>query len=195
GGVSTSSGGYYATNQDGSQVYYFDNNGNHQLTRDSVTGVTLFSLKYDSSGRITSISDQFHNTVTFSYSRSQAKITSAYGQVTTLSFDANGFLASAANPSAETYVITNGPTGLLLNFQKPMRQKSTVTYDSNSYVTEDLGAGGDLIKLRRQATSNQQTITASTADNRRTVYTINTTSSAMSHMITYPDGETAVLST
>jgi RHS repeat-associated protein len=194
--------GWWVTNQDGSQIYYFDSNGNHLFTRDSVTGVTLYSFEYDSSGRISSISDQFNNTETFTYSGSQAKITSAYGQVTTLSFDANGYLASVTNPSDETYFITSSSTGLLLGFQKPIGQKSTVTYDSNGHVTEDLGAGGDLIKLQQQETTNQQTITVSTAENRRTVYTINTipstltspTTTATTHTINYPDGETAVLS-
>lgn len=183
--------GYYATNPSGSEVYYFNTDGVHQQTKNSLTGFIEWQFNYSPTGQILSISDRFNNTTSFVYSSSGISITSPFGQVSTLILDASGFLKSVRNPNNEVYELTNNASGFLINFQKPGGQKSTVTYDSGGFVLKDLGTGGDFISLLQNFNSStgEQTITSSTALDRKTSYVTTADSNGSTHSITHPFGQ------
>ncbi len=163
--VTNADGSLYLTDPSGSEIYFFDSNGMHLRTQDVLTAVVKYTFIYDLDGRILKITDQFGNATTFISSAGGAVISSPYGQVTTLVFDANGFLSSLTNANSETYRMSSTPQGLLTSFQKPMGQASQVTYDSSGFVTKDLGAGGDFISLVRSydSTTQAQNVSATTA--------------------------------
>ena len=121
------SSGFYATDEAGSEVYDFNSNGMHLQTRDALTGATKYSFSYNQNGSLASIADGFGNATIFTASSSGVLITSPYGQLTSLTFDLNGFLASVTNPNNETYLLTNTANGYPISFQKPGGQKSVVS--------------------------------------------------------------------
>ncbi|MGZ3770156.1 MAG: hypothetical protein ACXVCP_14585, partial [Bdellovibrio sp.] len=187
----TIAGGYYVSNEAGSELYYFNSNGLHTQTKNAVTGSIIYNFNYDYSGRILSIVDGFGNSTVFEYSGFETTVTSPYGQASILTLDDNGFLASVTNPNKETYQLTNNTSGFLLSFQKPGGQKSVVTYDQNGYVIKDQGAGGDFVSFIRNLNSitGIQNVTSSTALNRQTLFSTSATSSSSStHVVTTPDG-------
>jgi len=187
---SISGGGYYATNEGGTEIYYFNASGVHTQTKNALTGVVKYNISYSANGHLAAVTDQFGNATTFQTSGSNVIITSPYGQSSMLTFDGNGFLASVTDPNGDVYGVTNNSVGYMTNFQKPMGQKSTVTYDSNGYVTEDLGAGGDYLSLVRNFNSSTaiQTVNSSTALNRATIFTESGTTTSSSSIIQSPSG-------
>ncbi len=188
---------YYATNASGSEVYHFNSSGVHTNTKEALTNITKFSFSYDSSGKLIGITDRFNKTTSISYSNGRAIITSPYGQVTELSFDANGFLNSLKNPNNEIFSMVHSSQGYLTSFSKPGGQTSFVTYDSNGYVVKDIGAGGDFISFVRtfDQSTNSQTISMSTALDRKTQYQTSTPAAGSSiHKIISPDGTSSEFS-
>ncbi|MBO9666413.1 MAG: C40 family peptidase, partial [Bdellovibrio sp.] len=182
--------GFIVSNETGSEVYYFDATGHHTQTRDAMTGVVKWTFAYDSSKRISSIKDAFGNTSAFQYSGSQVSIVSPYAQTTKITLNAKGNLSAVVNPNKETYTVGTTDSGLLISYQKPGGQKSTVTYDAEGYVQKDQGAGGDFLSIVRQFDSAKgvQTVTTLTALNRKTVYSTSSADGTYSHTVTRADG-------
>lgn len=140
---------YIIASKDGKLIYEFSPQGQHVLTRDSKTNIVLYRFDYDNKGRFRSHLDQFGKSVLVHYYPNHTDISSAYGQLTRLTYDSFGYLSSIANPANEVYSMQNDFRGLLLKFKKPMGQESTVSYDQSGRVIQDIGAGGDLIKFSR----------------------------------------------
>ncbi len=191
--VLTSGTNFFATNIEGSEIYYFNMYGFHEKTRDALTGAVRYTFSYDSNGRLSRIADTFNNEILFNnYSAYGLSITSSYGQITSINFDENGYIASVKNPLGETYRVTHSSNGLLTSFHKPNGQSSEVTYDANGLVSKDKGSGGDFLSLLRSfdPISNVQTVSVSTALNQTTVFNSNAPSSTSSiHSSVGPNGE------
>ncbi|WP_374077024.1 RHS repeat domain-containing protein [Bdellovibrio bacteriovorus] len=164
--------GYYATNSSGTEIYFFDSNGKHLQTKNTLIGNLIFFIAYDEQNRIQSISDQYNNVTSFVFTDAQVEIVSPYGQRTRILFDNNGWLKSVTNPNNETYSVDINANGFIIGFQKPAGQKSIVTYDEEGLVVKDQGAGGDFVSFLRlfDASTLKQTVTKTTAMNRTTQY-------------------------
>jgi RHS repeat-associated protein len=193
-----SDGSLYATDQDGTEVYYFTSAGVHTSTRDALTGIVKTTFGYDSSGRLASIADQFQNTTTFTYDISHpgttyVTMTSPYGQQTMLQLDSGGHLISVQNPNHEVYTVTVYPNGQISTFTKPMGQQSSVTYDSSGNLVRDQGAGGDYLALSLLShTDTNQELKTSTASGIATSYVTSVLGTTVStHAVTSADGGTA----
>jgi RHS repeat-associated protein len=187
--VSTASG-YYATDQAGSEVYYFNSQGIHTQTNDALTGVVKYKFTYTTSGQISTIADLFGNTTRFVYSAGQVQMSSPYGQVTRITLDAAGHLSSVTNPNGETYSVVSNSAGFLQNFTKPAGQMSTVTYSNGLVVAKDQGAGGDFLSFTQNSdlTTGVQTVISSTALSRMTTYKTSANKTSSSHSIQSPFG-------
>jgi RHS repeat-associated protein len=185
----------YVANSSGSELYYFDSTGKHLFTKDSLTGINLYSFNYDNSGRLISIKDQFQKSVSISYlDDSHARIISKYSQINELTFDSNGFLASVKNPNNELTQIQNNSQGYITAFTKPKGQTSNVEYDSNGFVLKDTGAGGDFISLIRSfdADTKTQSVIMSTALDRKTQFITSTPEAGKSiHKVINHDGSSS----
>jgi RHS repeat-associated protein len=172
-----SGGGHYVLSEDGSEIYYFDSNGKHLTTANSLTNTTLYTFNYDGSGRLDTVVDAYGNTTTVlrNILGVLTGIQAPYGQTTSLSLDTNGYLASIQNPNSETYSMTYYTGGLLHTFQKPRGQTSTMTYDSEGNLTQDSNSAGNVLDfLLSLDFHGNRTINMTTAEGRTT-----------SHVITY----------
>ena len=85
---------------DGALLYVFDAQGKHQETLHSLTGATLFSFGYDTEGHLITITDASSNVTTINRvgSGNPTSIEAPFGQTTTLSLDANGYLIWSNKP-------------------------------------------------------------------------------------------------
>lgn len=164
--------GYYIVSPSGKEVYFFNQQGIHTETRETLQGLLVYSFTYQSEGKISSIADRFSNQTTFSYVGNAVTVTSPYGQSTELTLDNNGFLASLVNPLNETWLFQHNSYGLLLAKTKPQGQTSQITYDEFGFVKEDLGHGGDFLRVLRlfNSVTGKQNVTLTTAEGRQTQF-------------------------
>jgi RHS repeat-associated protein len=89
--------------------------GRHQQTLEALTGAVRYTFDYDDAGRLERVTDASGNETTVERSGGQpTAIVAPRGQRTSLSLDANGFLASIGNDLAgETTTFDYTPGGLL----------------------------------------------------------------------------------
>ncbi len=162
---------YYVPNSDGNEIYRFGSDGRHYVTHHGLTNGVLFNFTYDAStGRLNSMSDRSGNITTFTPGTNSTVINSPYNQVTTLAFNANGWLQSVTNPKNQTHQLTytSGTPGLkgqLYSFQKPGGETSTFLYDTDGHLTKDSHSGGFFLTLARTLNDQGWKITSTNAAN------------------------------
>jgi YD repeat-containing protein len=100
-------------------------------------------------------------------------ITSQDGQVTTLTLDARGYLATVANPNNETFQMDYKSNGLMKSFTRPKaltdpdpnaNYTTTVTYDALGLLDRDTGAAGGFLQTVRTEDEDFTTVSATTAE-------------------------------
>ena len=86
--------------EDRSELYVFSVPGRHLHTLDARTGALRYQLDYDSDGRLLTVTDGDGNVTSIERNTSgqPVVIIGPYGHRTTLTLDANGHLASVADP-------------------------------------------------------------------------------------------------
>src|ERR1051326_6890880 len=142
----TADGHLIVPSSDGATAAVFNSQGRHQRTVDAVTGSTLYSLQYDSAGRLSAIVDGYGNTTTIERDASgpPTAIVSPFGSRTTLSID-NGLLTSAANAAGEVFSMTYTADGLLTKLRNPRGIEKNIHYDAlGRLVSEARADGGGL---------------------------------------------------
>jgi len=72
-------GNYLVIHESGSEVYVFDSTGRHLLTRDALTAAVVYEFKYDTNGRLKTVTD-------------------SAGNVTAIQRDANGNVTTIVGP-------------------------------------------------------------------------------------------------
>jgi YD repeat-containing protein len=168
--------------KDGSVVYQFDETGKHLHTYDAMLGQTLATLSYDSDGLLASITDDAGNVTRFDRSQSgQVVVTAPFGQKTTLTLDATGYVTSLANPNAETVRFTYDEgdggveNGLITKLTDPKGQVRSFQYGSDSLLTQLTDpAGGQKTLTRSNATGAGWTVTHKTKMGYTTSYAVST---------------------
>lgn len=172
---------------EGEEIYIFDPNGRHLRTLSSLTGVTIYTFGYDSSNRLTSITDRFGNVTTIARNSSGiTSVTAPFGQVTLVGSSSNR-INYIENPNSERHSFTyKSSSNLLQTFQKPGLQTSTFTYDSNGRLTKDEANGGNLWDLVRSSS----TISLTSKLGRATTYqkSRNSTTGQLGYVETAPSG-------
>src|SRR6266540_3392491 len=125
--------------EDGSQLYIFDNSGRHLRTLDALTGVTIYTFAYDSSGRLAQVADRDGQITTIERDASgnPTAIVSPYDQRTTLTLNSDGYLASITNPATETTQFEYTGDGLLTRLTTPRTGVHTFSYDEVGRLTRD----------------------------------------------------------
>lgn len=152
----------------GDEVFEFNSSGLHLSTKTGIKGTTKLTFSYDTSERLTSISDQFSNTTTFTYtSGNLSSITGPYGKVTTVTTDSDGYISSITSPNSEThsmtYLTVGFPAGgLLVSFEKPNGIVSTFSYDVYGNLQSDSSAAGSSITLSSLGYNDAQSRTVTT---------------------------------
>lgn len=184
------SGGYRVVEDDGVVVYDFDSTGRITQTLLGLTGQIVQSFSY-SSGKLSSITAQPGSRVTTfdrNLSGDWISITSPYGLVSSVTLDANGYLASITNPANETYEMTYVSSGgLLQSFEKPTGASSSFLYDAKGLLLKDTHSGGYFSELARIAESvSGKTQTLVSRMGRTT--TVEHNNAGKTGTTTYPDG-------
>ena len=185
------------TSGDGSEIYIFSNKGKHLRTLNSLTGAILYQFGYDSSGRLTTITDANGNITTIEHdgSGNPTAIIALFGQRTELTVDANGYLASVTNPAGESYRMNYTAGGLLTRFTDPKGNVSEMSYDNLGRLQTDANAAGGSQTLIRTELVNGFEVALTTALKRTTTYRVeDLTTGDQRQTIQPPDGaETQLL--
>jgi RHS repeat-associated protein len=143
---STLDGHLIVPSLDGTTASVFSSQGRHERTVDAVTGATLYSLQYNTAGRLIAIVDSYGNTTTIERdaSGSATAIVSPFGGRTTLSIS-NGLLSSISNPAGERFEVTYTADGLLTKIKNPRGIDKNIGYDTlGRLVSETQADGGGL---------------------------------------------------
>ena len=164
--------------EDGATRYVFDLTGRHLRTEDARTGEVLLSFGYSPEGFVTSVTDAFGNVTTIEWDASgdPQAIVAPFGQRTDLTLDANGYLDTVTNPAAETVDLTHGPDGLLTGLTDPKLGPYVFQYDALGRLEKDQNPVGGFTQLARTAlapSGNVESgfdVTKSSALGRTTVY-------------------------
>ncbi|MCP4486402.1 MAG: hypothetical protein GY820_03650, partial [Gammaproteobacteria bacterium] len=101
--------------EDGRYYFVFDLNGRHLSTLNTTTGATVYSFVYDDTGLLVSITDANDNTTTINRlpDGTPTTIVAPDGQITTLTLDTNGYLATITEPvGGSSHTMTYYPDGL-----------------------------------------------------------------------------------
>src|SRR5262249_12413136 len=113
-------GGFLIPARQGREIYQFDQNGRHVSTLDRYTGTALYTLAYDSQGRLIGITDDSGNQTTVERSGDQpSAIVGPYGNRTTLSVDAKGYLSQVQQADGANTQLTYTDSGLLATLTDP----------------------------------------------------------------------------
>jgi RHS repeat-associated protein len=179
---------------DGSQLYEFDSALHHVQTLDAHTGAPLLAFGYDPNGRLQTITDQTvadanHNTTTINRDPSSGNITivGPFGATTTLTPDANGYLASATDPANQTTQFTYGVDGIGLMATKTDPQGAGGVHQfhfdptTGRLLRDQDPAGGFLSFTPASFVPGGTTTTLSTAMNVQTTYQTFTTPDGVMH--------------
>lgn len=168
--------------EDGSQVFVFNQSGEHLTTRQSLKGQIIYRFNYDSARRLTSIDDSVGNRTLIERNTSglPTAIVAPYGQRTVLTVDSSGNLTSVRDPNGNSHVMTYISGGILKTFKRPAGQLTTLTYDGNANLVSDVNSSGASQTFSVQKESPLQfTMTSGQGTTRE--FRINASSSANSY--------------
>ena len=117
--------------EDGSELYFFNNEGQHLRTIHALTGGFLYQLKYDAAGRLAEIEDGDGNITRIERDAEgrRTEIVAPYGQRTTLATNGDNSLASIATGAGEVVEFESLEDGLLTNLTDPRGNVSRFSYD------------------------------------------------------------------
>jgi len=135
----------------GDQLFYFNPDGHHLKTVDTISGVDLFTFTYTDKGQLNSISD-VNNRITVIERDSigvATAIISPDGQATTLNFDSNGYLSSIANPENNADNFTYTDDGLMLTYTNARGFTNNYSYDALGLFVQDVEPTGGGWQIER----------------------------------------------
>ena len=145
--------------EDGSEVYQFTQFGRHLRTLDALTRDTLVEFGYDSAGLVTSVKDADGLVTTFQ--RTSGRLTSAtgpYGQQTTVTNDANGYLHTLTDPAGQSVTLATSASGLLQSLRHSGEGTHTFGFDGLGRLTSDADPSGLVQTLTRTETDTSSTV-------------------------------------
>ncbi len=142
-------GGYRLPEQDGSLVYNFDSTGRITSTLTGITGTAIYTFAYDSAGHLSSIAQPFGRITRFNYTSGLlSSITAPTGEITTVTTNGNGQLATVKAPNGETFSLTYANAdGLITAFTNPHNNTTTMTYDADGNLITDKHSDGYSVTL------------------------------------------------
>jgi RHS repeat-associated protein len=161
---------YMVPSEDGSEVYFFDLTGRHTQTKTGVKGTVKHTMTYVA-GKLSTIADAFSNITRINYNGAgrPVSIVGPFGSTTTLTTDADGYIATVVNPNSEVHTmtyLTGTLAGLLDTFVKPNGVTTQLAYFGGyGRLTSDSSSAGSGVSLGIssnglvQTTSNEGVVT------------------------------------
>ncbi|MHB1273346.1 MAG: RHS repeat-associated core domain-containing protein [Rhodanobacter sp.] len=186
----------------GRQMYVFDGGGQHIETLDAVTGNSIHTFQYDTSGLLSSLTDAEGRITTIKRDAQghPTTIVAPDGQTTGLSVDVQQHLTAVADPAGNTYAMAyDSPAGQLTQFTNPRGFSDQYAYDANGQLVTNVNAGGGGWTLTRTGATDQSapyTVTMQSAMGRTYSYAVSTQSDGSNlDLATAPDGTQSSLVT
>ena len=201
--------------EDGSEIYIFNSLGRHLDTYETVTGTDIAHFQYgDPTGTLlTGIQNAYGEwtTIQRDSSGNPQSITSPFGQVTSLTLDGNGYLATVSQSNGtenETVALNHSSAGLLQTLTDPNAQDTqsqgshthSFQYSTEGYLTSDadpIGATQTLTRTSAPATTPASdppswTVTYASAQGHVTQYAMSgTEDTSLTTTVTSPSGATS----
>lgn len=209
--VRQTSGDILIPSSDASEVYVFNASGQHQRTRDALTGAAIYEFDYDGDERLKSVTDRSGNIIevnmpAFSEHPSSGTGTIVHergGQVTSFSLGDSGsdlgYLTTIGNPANEVTTFGYVGGGLLASMTDPLLNTYLFDYDNDGLgrLTEDADPEGldadppaiykTLARINESA--REYTVAMTTALGRTTAYVTELLATgALRRFRTNPDG-------
>jgi RHS repeat-associated protein len=160
------------------QVFAFDPAGRLLSTRGKLRGNTFGTFAYNSSGVLSSVTDGDGNVTQIDRpSASTLTLTAPHGLVTTVAFDANGYLQTVTNANNEVWTTTHTADGLLTSFRTPNQTADSglpahaFQYDAFARLVSDSDGIGTQTLSHTTLPSGWET-TFATGEGRTTIHTI-----------------------
>jgi RHS repeat-associated protein len=177
--------------EDGDELYFFDSNGRHQRTVNTLTGANLYTFAYDGAGRLTSVTDGDGNVTTIQRDATgnPTALVAPFGQSTTFSLDANGYLSRISDPAGQVSQFAYTMQGLMTSKQDPRGNQNTFTYDALGRLARDDDAATGFQTLSRADQGLNYTVTHNTALGRVTLFAVQSSANGdLKRIATRPDG-------
>ncbi len=177
----------------GGALYFFDAQGHHLRTVDTLTGVPLWRFEYDAQWRLTRILDENDQATEIERDAGGAPqaIVAPGGQRTLLELDGDGLLAAVKTPLGARTEMEYAPGGLLTSFDRPVTPASTFTYDAAGRLKSDAGPDGTATLERSADGTTVETELTSAAGYVTTVKREYTGEGAYKRTVTGPTGAEA----
>jgi len=186
--------GFIIPSADGSEIYQFDGSGRHLRTSHALTGAPLYEFGYDGSGRLTAITDGDGNVIRIERNSggSPTVIVAPYGQRTTLTVDANGYLSQITDPAGQAIQLVSTESGLLTTLTDARGGVHRFAYDEAGRLTRDEDAAGNVTTLSRVESATAYTVTLTSAG-QPTIYASQRLPDGTRRLTTtFPDGSQSV---
>ncbi len=181
---------YAIVSEDGSEVYQFDKLGRHIRTLDALSAAVVDTFVYDPTGRLLRIFNRNNDTIRVERDGIGAPtaIVAPFGQRTTLSVGADGYLSTITDPAGGTFGSTYSTGGLLASLTDPRGHRSAFSYDSLGRLVSDSDAVGSVVHLANVRTDSVKEVTFTSALGRITTYRVEQTSTGATRQVTSPTG-------
>ena len=171
---------------DGNEIYYFNNLGQHTHTMRADTNAVKLSFIYDTDNNLIQIKDSYQKVTNLNRDANGnlKSIVGPYGQTHEIILDSNNYISQVKNPLNNSHQMTYSPTGLLLSFKKPEGNTATYEYNSSGFLTKATEPDGSAKTLVR----NGSVVTLTNATGLVTKYDVNEDSSNnLFAVLTNPD--------
>jgi YD repeat-containing protein len=164
--------------EDGSEVYRFSATGQHLETRSTLTKALMYRFGYDRQGRLAAIEDGMGNTTTVERPGNNSEgvnalsILAPSGQVSHLTLDGEGYLASVQGPGKTAQKFAYATGGLLTSYTDPAGSVFQFEYDDLGRLTKDSDPAGGYKAYERVESSEGFQVSGTTTTTVENTWTV-----------------------
>ena len=146
---------YHVASNTAPEVFVFDPDGRHIVTRHALTGAELYRFGYDSSGLLSSITLGSGGTIQLQRNGGYSlNIVGVGGHTSQLSMNGDGYLQTLTLPGLQQYSFSYLGGGLLQSASFPDGVVSNFEYDSTGRLLRDSNSEGLDLQLTRNELAN-----------------------------------------
>ena len=158
--------------QDGSELYVFDQRGDHLRTLNALTGALLYRFNYSAAGILTSIEDGYGNSTRIERDAAglMTAVVAPHGQRTTFSSNAKGYPTRITDPLGKTISLDYAADGQLVAFTDARKNVYRFTADQQGRLTKLEDPAGGSVHLERSPSADGFKISSKTAMERESAY-------------------------
>ena len=173
--------------QDGSELYVFNQRGDHLRTLNPLTDALLYRFNYSDAGTLTSIEDGYGNSTRIERDATGlvTAVVAPHGQRTTISSDAKGYPTRITDPLGGTISLDYAADGQLVAFTDAKKNVYRFTADQQGRLTKLESPAGGLVNLAQISSNTGRRVSWNTAMGRTSEWRVEQTA----------DGETSAVMT